>query len=185
MQETRITSKRNRVQFDLRPEQVGLLDLLGSRLGSRSRADLLQEAIGALLWFVQEKRAGRKVISVDPSELSHLQHAVELAIPSALLASADVYDHLVQRPHPWRRQLSLKGRNMTVGQLVASMRANGWSAERAADEYDLSLAQVQEALAYYAVHQALVDEELREEGRRLRAKGYRLEPDGAARSATE
>ncbi len=86
------------------------------------------------------------------------------------------YKYLVARPHPWRRQLYLRGRNMTVGQLVATMRANALNAEEAAADLDLPLAQVREALAYYDVHRDLVDEELREEKRSLQAEGYIGEP---------
>lgn len=60
----------------------------------------------------------------------------------------NAYAYLVARPHSWRKQLYLQGRNMTVGQLVATMRANKLSPEEAADDLSLPIAQVQEALAY-------------------------------------
>ena len=82
------------------------------------------------------------------------------------------YAYLVARPHPWRRQLSLRGCTMTVGQLVATMRANHLSPEDAADDLDLPLAQIEEALTYYAIHHDLVDGELRQDKERLRVKGY-------------
>ena len=87
-----------------------------------------------------------------------------------------VYEYLEARPHPWRRQLYLRGRNITVGQLVATMNANKLSPEEAAEDMDLPLAQVQEALAYYEAHSDLVNSELREEKRYLQAKGYLVEP---------
>ena len=80
------------------------------------------------------------------------------------------YRYLVVRPHPWRRQLYLKGRNMTVGQLVATMGANDLSPEEAAEDMDLPLEQVREALTYYDLHRDLVDLELREEASRVSAK---------------
>ena len=87
-----------------------------------------------------------------------------------------VYEYLEARPHPWRRQLYLRGRNITVGHLVATMNANKLSPEEAAEDMDLPLAQVQEALAYYEAHSDLVNSELREEKRYLQAKGYLVEP---------
>ncbi len=45
---------------------------------------------------------------------------------------------------------------MTVGQLVYKMRANHQTAEQAAEDMDLPLEQVKEALAYYQVHHELV-----------------------------
>ena len=34
------------------------------------------------------------------------------------------WQYLVARPHSWRKQLTIKGRNMSVGQLVSTVRAN-------------------------------------------------------------
>ncbi len=86
------------------------------------------------------------------------------------------YMYLEVRPHPWRRQLALRGRNIRVGQLVASMRANKLTPEEAADNYNLPLEQVEEALAYYEENSDFIDNELREDKRRLQAKGYEVEP---------
>lgn len=168
--------KRHRVQLDVQPEQLYLLDLLQEQLGLRSRSELLEEAISTLRWLVQERRRGRTVVSVDPAELSRLSHALEFASRASLLAPNELYEHLVARPHPWRRQLVLKGRNMTVGQLVATMRADALTPEAAAEDLDLPIAQVREALAYYQAHADLVDAELREDAHRLREKGYPVEP---------
>lgn len=43
--------------------------------------------------------------------------------------------YLVERRHRWRRQLSLKGRNMTAAQLVATMKVNAMTAEQAAADF--------------------------------------------------
>ena len=40
------------------------------------------------------------------------------------LPAESTWRFLVSRPHSWRRQLQIKGRNLTVGQLLATMRAN-------------------------------------------------------------
>lgn len=56
--------------------------------------------------------------------------------------------HLVARRHPWRKQLSIKGPNMTVGQLVATMRANQLCPEQASLDLELPLEAIREALVY-------------------------------------
>src|SRR5712692_5509894 len=66
------------------------------------------------------------------------------------------WQYLVARPHRWRRQLSIKGRNMTVGQLVSTIRANGYSPEQAREELELPLAAINEALVYYADNRELM-----------------------------
>lgn len=85
--------------------------------------------------------------------------------------------YLVQRRHPWRRQLCIKGRNMTVAQLTGAMRANSLTAEQTADDYDLPLEAVQEAIHYAEQHAELLELEANEERRRLIENGYRLEPE--------
>src|SRR5690242_8832410 len=86
------------------------------------------------------------------------------------------WTHLVLRPHPWRRQLSIKGRNMTVGQFLSTVRANKLTAEQASEAFDLPLAAVQEALTYADQNRALIESETAEARRRLVERGYRLEP---------
>ncbi len=56
--------------------------------------------------------------------------------------------HLVYRSHPWRRQPSLKDRNMTVRQLVGTVKSNGWDEERAATNLHLPVEAIREALRY-------------------------------------
>jgi uncharacterized protein (DUF433 family) len=75
------------------------------------------------------------------------------------------YRWLVAVQHPWRRQLSIKGRRLTAGQLVASMEANGDTVETAAEEFDLPHEAVAEAIDYVARNRHLVDAELAEERR--------------------
>lgn len=95
--------------------------------------------------------------------------------PASAWTGDDPYGHLIARPGSWRRQFWLRGRNMTVGQLVAWMRANELSPEEVAEDFDVPLAQVEEVLAYYETHRDLVDAELREEKRYLQDKGYAVE----------
>lgn len=62
---------------------------------------------------------------------------------------ATPYQFLEPKPYKrWTRQLGLKGRNMLASQLVAVMRANGWSVEETAENYDLPVEAVEEAVAY-------------------------------------
>ena len=86
------------------------------------------------------------------------------------------WQYLVARPHRWRRQLCIKGRNLTVGQLVSTIRANRYTPEQASDELELPLAAVNEALAYYTENRDLIELEASEERRRLGERGYPLEP---------
>lgn len=61
-----------RVQVDLSETEAKLLQHLASRLSVRSRADLLQQAYGAFLWLLNERLAGRRIISVAPDHLEQI-----------------------------------------------------------------------------------------------------------------
>ncbi len=67
------------------------------------------------------------------------------------------YTHLVSRSHPWRRQPSLKGRNLTVRQLVGTVKANQWDEEQAARNLELPAEAIREALRYAEENRELLD----------------------------
>ena len=76
-------------------------------------------------------------------------------------------------PKPYKkstRQLGIKGRNMTVWNLVADIVVSEITPQETADNYDLPLDAVQEALDYYAVNKGWIDAEVDETGRRLGLK---------------
>ena len=174
-QQTR-RSDKVRVQVDLSAAEVRLLDLLQDRLSVRSRADLLQQAYGSFLWMVDEMLAGRKVVSVETEALARLERFKELSVPAVQPIIFEHYRYLVEKPDKWRKQLYLKGRNMTVGQLVYTMRANNLSAEEAAADMDLPVEQVREAQAYYEINRDLIEREADEEKQYLLTEGVPLEP---------
>lgn len=167
---------RVRVQVDLTRAEAALMELLQRRLSVRSRADLLQQAYGTFLWVVDEMLSNRKIVSVEPAELARLERYKELSVPAVQPAVFEHYEYLVHRPEKGRRQPYLKGRNMTVGQLVYSMRANNYSAEEAADDFALPVEQVREAQAYYEVHRDLIEADAEDEKRFLLAEGAEIEP---------
>jgi uncharacterized protein (DUF433 family) len=93
----------------------------------------------------------------------------------------ETYHHLEQRPHPWRKQRYIKGRNMTVAHVVYRMRANHWTPEEAAEQFGLPLAQIREALVYYQRHRDVVEQDQAEERRRIEARGYVIDPPAVPR----
>jgi len=165
-----------RVQVDLTTAEATLLELLQSRLSVRSRADLLQQAYGTFLWIVDEMLSGRRIVSVEAGMLGQLERFKELIVPAVEPLVFGHYQYLVTRPEKERNQLYLKGRNMTVGQLVYKMRANQLSVEQAAEDMDLPVRQVMEAVAYCQIHRDLIESEMEEEKQYLLSQGVELEP---------
>jgi uncharacterized protein (DUF433 family) len=165
-----------RVQVDLSETEAKLLHHLAGRLSVRSRADLLQQAYGAFLWLLNERLAGRRIVSVEPEHLEQLDRFKELSVPAIEPLLFDHYDYLVARPESGYKQLYLKGRNMRVGQLIYTMRANGMMAEEAAVDLDLPLAQIREAEIYYQLNRELIEQEVDEERQRLVRAEVKVEP---------
>jgi uncharacterized protein (DUF433 family) len=66
------------------------------------------------------------------------------------------WTHLVRRRHPWRKQLYVKGRNMTARQLVGAMLANKLTQEEVANDYGLPVEVVKEALIYVEQDKELI-----------------------------
>ncbi len=67
------------------------------------------------------------------------------------------WKYLVARRHPWRKQLFLKGRNMTVRQLVGTVKANKFSEEQAAKDLRLPVEAIREALAYFEANPEVIE----------------------------
>lgn len=178
---TTSNSKKVRVQVDLSETEAILLQHLAGRLSVRSRADLLQQAYGTFLWIVNELLAGRRIVSVNNDTLEGIERYKELSIPAIEPLRFEHYDYLTPQPDSNYKQYYLKGRNMRVGQLIYKMRANNLSAEEAAADMDLPLAQVREAQVYYEVNRDLIERETEGEKARLQNAGVPLEPQDLSR----
>jgi uncharacterized protein (DUF433 family) len=155
--------KRRRMQVDLRPEDELTLERARRALGTEGDSDTGR----ALLMLFAKLSAAidqGTVISFLPGDDPRAVDAVP-ELTSALRPEAR-YTFLVQAPHRWRKQLSLKGRRMTAGQLVFAMEANGLTVDEAAADFDLDPLAVAEAVDYVARHRSLVEAEADEDQRR-------------------
>lgn len=165
-----------RLEFDVTPEVNSMIENLQRKLALKSQTDLLIEAFNLFSWVAEEMKSGQRVVSLKPDELATCNQYKELISPIFRDQTETTYKYLVARSHPWRKQLYIKGRNMTVGQLVYSLRANNLSPEEAAKDFDLSLAAIEEALHYYAHNRELIEMESLAEKRTLQEMGIEIEP---------
>lgn len=154
---------RRRWQIDLRAEDELTLARARRVLGAEGDSEA-GRALLALFAKLSAAVEGGTVISFlpgdDPRAIDALPEFTRALRPEA------AYRWLVAVPHPWRRQLSLKGRRLTAGQLVDVLHANRLSAEAAAAEFDLPVEAVREALDYCERNGELVAAEAAEERRR-------------------
>ncbi len=91
-------------------------------------------------------------------------------------AAVEPWQYLVRRQHPWRKQLYVKGRNMTARQLVGSMKANQLDEAAAAADYHLPVEAVREALAYVESNRELLETEAEIERLMLKRGGVARGP---------
>jgi len=78
------------------------------------------------------------------------------------------WQYLVARPHPWRRQLYVKGGKLPASMVWQDMIANEMSPDQVAENWDLSLPAVDEIIRYCESHQDLLKLEAQEERYRCR-----------------
>jgi hypothetical protein len=109
-----------------------------------------------------------------------------LALISALIQSLqnssqiEDWQYLVSRPHAWRKQLYIKGRKLLASTVWQDMVTNQLSPEQAAENWELPLPAIDEAIQYCESHQELLKLEADEERYRLQIKGVPLEPTNVA-----
>lgn len=136
-------------------------------------SDAVTTALETFQWVVDARSRGKRVIATDADSLPGSYE--ELVIAGLDSVGTGEWTWLVKREHPWRRQLWIKGRNMTAGSVASTVATNGWSPERMADEFDLPVEAVVEAIRYAETARELIDAE--EAEGRLVAKRY--EPSAA------
>jgi hypothetical protein len=117
-------------------------------------------SVSLLVWLIEVREQGRRVVSVDAAEMPD-QYG-EPVVPGLEELLVPAWTWLVARPHPWRRQLWLKGRRITAGDLGRTTEIEGWSPEQAAAQFELPVEAVLEAQRYLALNRDLVVAEERE-----------------------
>jgi uncharacterized protein (DUF433 family) len=155
---------RRRLQIDLRPEDEAMLARARQALGADGDSETGRALLG-LFARLSAAIEGGSIISFLPAEDPRAVDA--LPEMTSALRPESRYRWLVAAPHRWRKQLSIKGRRLTAGQLVRWMEANGDTIATAAADWDLPVEAVAEAVEYVARNRQLVDAEFAEERRRV------------------
>ena len=84
------------------------------------------------------------------------------------MSTTTTYQWLEPKPYKkFTRQLGIKGRNMTVWNLVADVVVSGLSPGEVAKDYRLPGEAVQEALDYYYANQEWIDAEVEATARKF------------------
>ena len=90
--------------------------------------------------------------------------------------STTQWQYLEKRPNSWRQQLYFKGKRLKAFDVWMDMMVNKDTPQEAAENWDLSLDAVMEAIEYCQTHQELLNQEAEEERLYLEERGISLEP---------
>ncbi len=99
--------------------------------------------------------------------------------PIALPAHTAQWRYLEVRPHPWRRQLYVKGRRLRAFSVWSDMISNQLTAEEIAQSRELPLEAVRECIRYCEENRSLLEDECDQEKHWLLAQGLKIEPPPA------
>lgn len=150
-----------RQNFDVTPEQEAEIAWLREALGVSTAKDAVLRAVRIAAVLSREASEGRTLMVREPGGAPQ-----RLVIPELERPATAGWRYLVEREHPWRRQMSIKGRRLLAATVWRDMLANGQSSAEAAEEWDLPVEAVDEAVRWCEAHRALLEMEAREEARR-------------------
>lgn len=151
------------------PEQVAQLDWLRVAIGADNAKEAILRSISVMVTLKQNLKSGSQLF------IHNSEGHIRLVIPELEPSPKENWQYLVERPHPWRRQLYIKGRKLMAATVWRDAIANQMSPEEAAENWDLPLAAIHEVMRYCESHQELLRLEAEEERYRLEAKGVSLE----------
>jgi uncharacterized protein (DUF433 family) len=165
-------SSRNRLQIELAPRHQRLLLILGKEVGNGGDAETTRWVFDIVENITDHIRQGYK-LAVVPVEDEHTDAVPEL---TRALRPESNYSYLLLRPHAWRRQLSFKGRRLTVGQFLGRMRTKRWTPEQAAAEFEIPIEAAYEAIDYGERYAALIAAEDAEDARAAKSLVHAASP---------
>lgn len=150
-----------RANFELTPEQEDALQQLKRLLDAPSVKEAMLRSSRVVLFLANEMVSGKRLyLGEGPDSVTRL------ALPD-IEPPVGGWNWLAPRPHPWRRQLWVKGRRLLAAQVGAAIESSGMSAEEAAAHWELPREAIAEIQAYCAQNAALIALEAEEETRQL------------------
>ena len=159
-----------RLNIDISLDQEEELTWLREALGASTNKDTVLRAIRVLGVLSREARRGARIYVVLPDGATERLLLPELESPEP------EWKWLTSRPHAWRRQKHLKGRKLLASVVWRSMLANDLSVEEAAEDWDLPVEAVREAVAWCEANRELIAAEAAEDRRAAVESGIRVEP---------
>jgi len=155
-----------RQNFNVDADQAADLEAARIHLHAATVKDAMLRAARLVNTLARELQSGQRLMLLD-----NQGNATRFVISDLEQGEATDWVYLCERPHPWRRQLYIKGRKLLASMVWNDMLANGFTVEEAAIDRDLPVEAVIEAVSYCERNLDLIKMESAEEKTRLLASG--------------
>jgi len=164
-----VSAVLKRQNFNVTPEQEAELLALQSDFEAPSVKDAIFKAVRLARFLRQEIRNGRRIGLKDRKG-----NVTEVLLPDLQGPGLTSWTYLVERPHSWKKQLFVKGRRLTAGQVWLDMLTNKMTEGEAAENWDLPVEAIEEIVEYCEGNKPLLAMESDEEKLDLSSQGIRL-----------
>ena len=158
-----------RQNFNVSPEQEAQIEWLRQAMGATTAKETILRSISVVTILQNYLQQGYQIRLVTPNEQIHL------VVPELEPPPQSTWQYLVSRPHPWRRQLYVKGRRLLASTVWQDMLVNELSSEEAAENFDLPDNTIHEIIRYCEANKELIKMEAQEELYRLKERGVSIE----------
>lgn len=128
--------------------------------------------------FMSLQKLKEQAIKLSSSDRLALVSAIVQSL-QAEAQSDETWQFLAPYPQSWRKQLYIKNRKLPASIVWGDMIVNEMTPEESAEDWNLPLEAVQEAIQYCETHKELLDLEAEEERKYLQEQGVSLEPTSA------
>ncbi|MBR8836569.1 MAG: hypothetical protein DSM106950_21765 [Stigonema ocellatum SAG 48.90 = DSM 106950] len=163
-----------RQNFNVSPEQEAQIEWLRVAMGAATTKETILRSISVMTVLYNYLKLGYQIRLVAPTEQIHL------VVPELEPAPQSTWQYLVSRPHPWRRQLYVKGRRLLAATVWQDMQLNHLSPEEAAENFALPIAAINEIIRYCEANLELIKMEADEERYLLEQRGVSVEFQAAS-----
>lgn len=160
-----MATETKRQNFNITPEQEAELTWLREAIDAPTTKDTILRAVRVFATLAREAQHGRRLFLRDANG-----GFAELLIPELEPIEKETWNYLVARPHPWRRQLYVKGRRLRAFDVWMDMLTNKETPEQAAENWELPMEAIAEIVRYCESHRDLLVMEADEERQRLSAE---------------
>lgn len=150
-------STMKRQNFDVTPEQEAEIAWLRDALGVSTAKDAVLRAVRIAAVLSREASEGRTLMVRSAGGIPE-----RLVIPELERPSASGWRYLVERGHPWQRQMSIKGKRLLAATVWRDMVVNSQTLCQAAEEWGIPEEAVREAVAWCEASRGLLEMEARE-----------------------